>query len=100
MRRLLQRDFEARSSISMLAVRVIERSRGLLSRLVAARFAFGWLDYMAGSKAARPIEAREVLRERLRRFQPATLDLSPQRADIDRLVEQNIRWMETELRAL
>jgi hypothetical protein len=48
LQRLFQPASPREALVATFGVRLMERSAGLLSRLAAARFSLGWLDYLAG----------------------------------------------------
>lgn len=98
LRSLYQRENDRMPPLGTFGVRLIERSHGLLTRLVAAYFGLGWLGYMAGSEAR--AQARNELRGSLTEFQPASLDLSGLRSDLSQRLASGIATVEEELARL
>jgi len=97
LRRSYQRERDGAPVLATFGIRVIERSRGLLSRLAAARFASGWLEYLAGSQPAHSDAARQRLCSGLRAYRPDAFDLASPRAELLTLLSQGLRRIEDEL---
>lgn len=100
LRRIYQRENDSIQPLATFGIRVIERSHGLLKRLVAAYFASKWLGYMAGSQAASEQQAHTQLGVFLADFRPDSLDMSEPRAELTRKLEEGIAELERELMAL
>ncbi len=84
---------------STFGVRLMERSTGLLSRLAAARFAVGWLEYLAGESSALGHRPSQLLK-RLHAFRSEELRARIKVADLEKVMEQKVPEFEKELRSL
>ena len=122
----IQRLYQPRGSrempIATFGIRLMERSAGLLSRLAAARFGNGWLDYLAGTQSPtfhdeplefhrklgpyRPDKLEELLggqelkgylRDRMQALEEELAALEPARDDWAELVRQRYEATATEL---
>ncbi len=98
--RLYQSAGARESPVATFGVRLMERSAGLLSRLAAARFGIGWLDYLAGTEALPEDDATLAVREHLRSYRPANLDRLLHREALEGLLGQEMQSLEQDLLAL
>jgi len=88
------------SPVATFGIRLMERSAGLLSRLAAARFGIGWLDYLAGGETVQSEAPPEELRQRLRSYLPAKLDELLHRKELDELLDRGMKSLEQQVTAL
>ncbi len=82
-------------AIAAVGIRAIERSTGLLSRLAAAHFATGWLDYLATRETPPPGAAG--LRTLLDTCRPESLEADLDRAAFVQIADRQLQRLETEL---
>jgi hypothetical protein len=73
LRLLYQRERDDRTVLAAFGIRIFERSTGLLSRLTAAYFANGWLDYLGAAASHRAGDGLTRLRSLLDEYGPAAL---------------------------
>ncbi|MEE8523278.1 MAG: hypothetical protein V3T72_05045, partial [Thermoanaerobaculia bacterium] len=76
------------SPVATFGIRLMERSAGLLSRLAAAHFGIGWLDYLAGDDGKVPDGGGAPELERcLEPYRPARLDGLVGRQQLEQLLD-------------
>jgi hypothetical protein len=97
LRRLYQREADDSEPLAAFAIRLVERSRGLLSRIAAAKFAYGWLDHMAGPEAPGAGEIRATLRTKIAGHLPSAASIEQERDDVDKSLQQGLRRLQDEL---
>lgn len=88
------------SPLGTFGIRLFERSAGLLSRLAAARFGIGWLDYLAEGSPDQPTPEARHLRELLSPYEPDQLDALLDTAGLRRELEQDLAQLESRLMEL
>jgi len=95
LRSLFQREHDDSPALAAFGVRCMERSKTLLTRLAAAKFASGWLQSLAGSSAT--AEAVGSLTSRLDDYLPERIDFAADRADLDAALEAGLDEIERQL---
>lgn len=88
------------SPVATFGIRLMERSAGLLSRLAAARFSNGWLDYMANGDGLQAGAEPNELRRRLEPYRPAELEKLLGGAELHEMVDAEVRVLEERMLAL
>ena len=88
------------SPIATFGVRLVERSAGLLSRLAAAYFGIGWLDYLVdgGVSGSNPLPT--ALRRSLEPYHPKALDGLLNGDKLRTVLRQSLEALEQTLAAL
>ncbi len=100
LQRLYQPGSGQESLPATFGIRLMERSAGLLSRLAAARFGIGWLDYLAGSDVPEPDSEPLELERRLEPYRPAKLEALVSGGELRDRLRQRMMALEGELAAL
>jgi hypothetical protein len=83
--------------LAAFGIRAIERSRGLLRRLAAARFACAWLEYLAGDHAAGGVAGRRQFSRRLDPYRPEALDRATPAGQLEGMLAKGLETIEKDL---
>lgn len=95
LRALYQRESFDRKPVAVFGIRAIERSTGLLSRLAAAHFATGWLEYLATREVPQPSDGS--LKTLLDHCRPESLERALNRSAFESLADEGLRTLEADL---
>ncbi len=100
----IQRLYQSQSArdmpIATLGIRLMERSAGLLSRLAAARFGNGWLDYLAGTESPAFDDEPLEFHRKLAPYRPARLEELLGGHELESYLRDRMQALEEELAAL
>lgn len=99
-RRLARSSGAHESVVGAFGVRLLERSAGLLSRLAAARFGIGWLDYLATGSQTEASASPQHLNQKLEPYRAERLERLMEAGNLDEELIQSLRTLEQELLAV
>jgi hypothetical protein len=100
LQRLFQPSSPREALLATCSIRLFERSTGLLSRLAAARFSVGWLDYLAGQADADWTGRAAAVRSCLAPFSPSQLETHLKGDALDQTLSARLQQLEEALAEL
>lgn len=100
MQALYRRELDSVPPVAAIGLRVFERGTGRLSRIAAAYFGQGWLEYMAGTTSSADGVARRALADAVDRYRRGRLYGDDERERLRELADIEIAAIENEVLAI